>query len=74
VWAKKNLTPEELKVKLLLTKDIWGQTAWYVAAYDGYLEVLEKHWEWAEEVLTPGELKNEFGDKPPGMWQQMMAT
>jgi ankyrin repeat protein len=48
-WAKDNLTQEELNNKLLLAKDLQGQTAWHRAAEGGHTKVLEKLCEWAKE-------------------------
>jgi len=34
---------------------------WHMAEAGGYVEVLEKTWDWAEELkLTPNELKEMF--------------
>jgi len=41
VCAKKNLTTEEIKNKLLLSIDDLGRTAWHLAAYQGNLEALK---------------------------------
>ena len=39
--AKDQLTAEELSCKLLLAKDIWGRTAWHVAAEKDKPKVLD---------------------------------
>jgi hypothetical protein len=49
-WAKKILTPEELKNKLLLAKDKLDRTAWNAAAQEGRREVLNKLLEWDKEL------------------------
>jgi endo-1,4-beta-D-glucanase Y len=59
-WAKRNLTKEETKNKLLLAADKRGNTVWHVAAERGNLAVIEKLWEWAEENLTKEEIKNKL--------------
>ena len=57
-WAKEELSPEELKHKLLLVADKSNSTPWHVAIEYGNPESSEKLWEWAKEKLTPEELKN----------------
>jgi len=43
-----------------LSKDDVDQTAWYIAAREGHVKVLEKLWYWAKELqLKPEELRNE---------------
>jgi ankyrin repeat protein len=75
-WAKMTLTAEQLKNKLFLSKGLSEQmtvyvfpsfqidssdkTAWHLAAEADNLEVLQQLCEWAEEVLTPEELKNKL--------------
>jgi ankyrin repeat protein len=39
-----------LKDNLLLAKDRNGQTAWHIAAWCGYKEILEALWGWGREV------------------------
>ncbi len=51
VWAEETqLNSNELKNKLLLTKDSDGQTAWHRAADQGSLEALELLWSLAKEA------------------------
>ena len=38
-WAKEKLTTEKVNNELLLTKDIWGRTVWYVAAEEDKLDL-----------------------------------
>ena len=49
-WAKENVTPEEIKNKLLLMTDEEGKTAWHIAAKRGNSEILQKEWEWAKKI------------------------
>jgi len=58
VWAKQELTADELKSRLLLAKDNREQTAFDVAAEKGNNKVLEILRQWAVEELTPEELNN----------------
>ena len=45
---------------MLLSKDEYKKTAWHMAAESGYVEVLNKLWDWAKELqLKPEELRNE---------------
>jgi len=60
LYAKETLTTEEIKNKLLLGIDNYGRTAWHSAAKWGYLEYLQKLWEWAKENPTPEEIKNKL--------------
>ena len=59
-YTKDQLTPEEFKNKLLLPRDIWGRTAWHMAAEKGKPEVLDILLEWAKELLTPEDISNKF--------------
>jgi hypothetical protein len=53
------LTPEELKNGMLLSKGRFDQTAWHMAADNGHVEVIQKLWDLAKELeLTPKELRN----------------
>jgi ankyrin repeat protein len=46
--------------KQLLAKDHHGRTAWQYAAEKGHVEVLDKLWEWANELqIKPDEIRNE---------------
>jgi len=45
---------------LLLATDKEGRTVFHVAAYEGYLDIMLKVWEWAEEKLTIEEINNEL--------------
>jgi hypothetical protein len=47
-WVKGKLTTEVIKNKLLLATDDMGDTVLHVAAECGYVEVLQKLWEWAK--------------------------
>jgi hypothetical protein len=42
----------------LLAQVFHRQTTWQVEAWEGKVELLEKLWEWAKEVLSPQELNN----------------
>ena len=60
VLAKENGTPEEIKSKLLLAQNEYGQTALHLAA-EGSVAVMEKVWAWAKEVqLNKDELNNKL--------------
>ena len=44
-----------------MLKDRTGLAAWHEAAQGGHVEVLEKLWDWANELLLkPEELRNEI--------------
>jgi len=58
--AKEVLTQEELNAKWLLAHNIWGRTAWCMAAVMGQLDILHNLWEWAKILLTPEELNNKL--------------
>jgi endo-1,4-beta-D-glucanase Y len=60
VWAKENLTREEINNKLLLATDYMGRTAWNVAASKGKVDVLHEIWQWAKENLTREEINNKL--------------
>jgi hypothetical protein len=47
-WAKELLTQEKLHTNLLLANNIWGRTAWYMAAVMCPLDILHKLWNWAK--------------------------
>jgi hypothetical protein len=50
-WAKElQLKPEELRNELLLSENLFKQTAWQKAARRGHVEVLEKLWDWAKKL------------------------
>ena len=53
--GKTVLMPEDLH-NFFFAKDIWGRTAWHMAAENGKLHVLQKLWELAKKVLTQEEL------------------
>jgi len=42
---------------LLLDKYHTEQTVWHVSAEGGNTDILQKMWEWAEEILTVEELR-----------------
>jgi ankyrin repeat protein len=74
-WANElQLKQEEIRNKVVLSKNRFEQTAWHIAAINGHVEVLEKLWGWSKEVqLKPEELRNElllskFGHKKT-VWQ-----
>ena len=51
VWAKeKQICPNELKNKLLLSIDKFGRTAWHDAADQGRLKASELLMSWGEEL------------------------
>jgi hypothetical protein len=47
-WAKRKLTPEEIKNKLLLATDKEGNTALHLAAMGEDLAILQIVWDWAK--------------------------
>jgi hypothetical protein len=55
-WANKNLTTEEINIKILLGTDNEGRTTCHVAAYSGNSGKLQILWEWANENLTTEEI------------------
>jgi ankyrin repeat protein len=61
-WGKEaQLSPEELKGKLLLAKNREGETAWHLAAEEGHEKILEKLWAWGKEAqLSPEELEDKL--------------
>jgi hypothetical protein len=56
-WPKENQTREEQRSKIILDRDDWGRTVWYLAVNDGKVDVLQKIMEWAKENLTEREIK-----------------
>ena len=58
--AEEKLTAEEIKNKLLLATGDMGDTVLHMAAECGYVEVLQKLWEWAKERLTTEEVNNKL--------------
>jgi len=58
--CENQLTPEDLNSKLLLDEDMWGRTAWHVAAEKGKPEVLDILMGWAKELLTPEDISNKL--------------
>ena len=43
----------------VLFKDMYGKTAWHMAAGRGKVDILEKLWDWAKELeLKPEELRD----------------
>jgi len=59
-WAKRDLTPDEVKNNLLLGKEYTERTAWHLAERLSYIRQLLKLWEWAKQELTTEELHNSF--------------
>jgi hypothetical protein len=59
-WAKNlQIKPEELRNRLWLSKDNYGETAWQSTARLGPVEVLENLCDWSKELqLKPEELMN----------------
>ena len=45
---------------MLLDEDMWGRTAWHVAAEKGKPEVLDILMGWAKELLTPEDISNKL--------------
>jgi len=43
---------------MFLGKGDFVMTAWHMAVYEGQIEVLQKLWEWAKEVLTQEDLND----------------
>ena len=61
-WAKNlQLTREELKNQLWMSKDNSGKTAWHNAATVGHVELLEKLWKCAEKTPTKTRVIQETG-------------
>jgi len=51
------LEPEELRNKVLLSKDKHNETAWHKTAEGGHVEILKELWDWAKKLqLKPEEL------------------
>ena len=50
-WPNEQHAKENLNI-LLLSQDNHRRTAWYVAADNYNVVVIEKLWEWAKKVLT----------------------
>ena len=48
---------------MFFAKDIYERTAWLIASKNGQIDVLNKFWEWVNEILTPEELNSMFLDK-----------
>jgi len=64
---------------LLLGENIYGQTAWQLAAACGNIQALVKLWECTKDQLTQRSLiasyySNIFWEGPPGTWQQRRAN
>ena len=57
--GNEQLTPGKL-IKVLLVPDNNMQTAWQFAADWSIVEVLDRVWEWAKEVLNRDELKSKL--------------
>ena len=53
--GNEQLTPGKL-IKFLLVPDNYMQTAWHFAADWSLVEVLDRLWEWAKEVVNRDEL------------------
>jgi CO/xanthine dehydrogenase Mo-binding subunit len=54
------LTPEELRNEMLLSKGMFDQTSWHMAADNGHVELIQKLWDLAKELqLKPEELRIE---------------
>jgi ferredoxin-fold anticodon binding domain-containing protein len=51
------MSAEELN-KLLLARNNRKRTAWHMAAERGKVEILDKLWEWAKEVLKRDDMNN----------------
>ena len=57
---------------MLYSTDNEGMSAWYMAATESNLELLQNVWEWAEKKLKTQELNNKFyqaykmWERPPG--------
>ena len=62
---------------MLLDTDQLGLTEYHVAARYGTLDVLQKIWDWAKEILTKEELKIDLlaqtTELPAGTWQQNVS-
>jgi ankyrin repeat protein len=51
VWAEEiQVHPNELKINLFVTRNIYGYNAWHQAAEQGSLQALETLWSWAKEL------------------------
>jgi hypothetical protein len=45
---------------VLLSKNVFGNSAWHLAAERGQVDILEKLWYWAKNLqLKPEEIRNE---------------
>ena len=58
-WAKTILITE-VKKEILICEDREGRKACYSAAFEDKLELMQKIWQWAKEVLTTEEISNEM--------------
>jgi len=47
---EEELQQNQIKNKLFVAKDQYGNTAWHAAAQRGSVETLEKLWSWAKEL------------------------
>jgi hypothetical protein len=54
-WANKNLTTEEIKIKLLLSTENKGNNFWQRATLRRKSETLQKLWEWAKKPNNRGD-------------------
>jgi len=52
VWAKDNLTTEEMNNKYLLSSNNVGRNAWHLVANLGDLETSQRLWEGAKNNLS----------------------
>jgi hypothetical protein len=81
-WAKKTAAKTRVaRNKLILSTGKSKETAWHNAAERGQVEILEKTWNWANELqLGTEELtmmcccQKTIQSERPGTWQQKNAT
>jgi len=59
-WAKKKLTKDEIKERVLFDTDKKGRNIWHLASRGGNLDKLRNIWEWAKEHLTKEDVKNKL--------------
>jgi len=67
---EEKLQPDQLKNKLFLSEDQYGNTAWHGAAKRGSLKALETLWSWAKEAqINPDELLLTENKEGSTAWQ-----
>ena len=57
-------SPDMIKKKMLLSRNMYGINAWHLAANAGSVEILGKMWDWAKIIhLEPQEMRDELFSK-----------